>query len=208
MTLSTEEAKRLNAALLSAYQYDSLQRMLFFELGKHLHMIAAPGTFQAVVFSVITTAEMEGWTDDLVHAAHDANPGNPLLKRFTEQYVRFQGAKPSLERLIEKTNSFLDVAAWRKRLERLERQVCSIEIGGKHMGTGFLIAHNLVVTNYHVVASLLGETPAAQARAGACAFRLQDLRRRQPAQRRRALRTGQRQLAGGRQPLQPGRRSG
>jgi hypothetical protein len=162
MTLSNEEAKRLNQALLSAYAYDSLERMLFFELGKRLQLIAPPGNLQVVVFAVITTAEMEGWTNDLIHAAHDANPGNQELNLFTSRYVSFQGTKPTLERIIEKTNSFLDVAKWRRRLERIEHQVCSIEIAGEHVGTGFLIGHDLVMTNHHVVEDLLGTAPKCQ----------------------------------------------
>lgn len=162
MTLAPEEAKQLNQALLSAYTYDSLERMLYFELGKHMQLIAPPGNLQIVVFSVITTAEREGWTNDLVYAAHDANPGNPDLKLFTSQYVRFQGTKPALEKIIEKTNGFIDVTMWRVRLERIERQVCSVEIAGDHVGTGFLIAHDLVLTNYHVVEDLIGNAPKRQ----------------------------------------------
>jgi hypothetical protein len=162
MRLKLQEAQLLNEALLSAYTYQSLERMLFFQLGRNLQHIVGPGNLKQVVFEVITTAEMEGWTNDLVHAAHDANPGNPLMKRFAAQYVRFQGAAPTLERIIQKSNSFLDVAAWRVRLERIERQVCSIEIAGDHQGTGFLIGHDLVLTNYHVVEDLLGAAPQFQ----------------------------------------------
>jgi len=71
------------------------------------------------------------------------------------QYVRYQGNASALERIIEETNGFIDVAAWRTKLERIEHQVCSIEIGGDHRGTGFLINHDLIMTNYHVVQSLL-----------------------------------------------------
>jgi hypothetical protein len=159
MTLASEEAKMLNDALLSAYTYQSLERMLFFQLGQHLQHIAPPADLRQVIFTVIRTAEMEGWTNELVHAAHDANPGNPMMKRFTAQYVRFQGATPTLEKIIQKSNSFLDVATWRTKLERVERQVCSIEIAGDHFGTGFLIGHDLVMTNYHVIEDLLGNAP-------------------------------------------------
>jgi hypothetical protein len=159
MRLQPEEANMLNEALLSAFTYQSLERMLFFRLGKHLGHIAPRDNLRQVVFEVIATAEMEGWTNDLVHAAHDANPGNPTMKHFTAHYVRFQGATPTLEKIIQKSNSFLDVATWRAKLERIERQVCSIEIAGDHSGTGFLIAHDLIMTNYHVIEDLLGASP-------------------------------------------------
>jgi hypothetical protein len=162
MNLAIEEAKGLNEALLSAYTYDSLERMLFFELGKQLEHIAPRDNLQQVIFKVITTAEKDGWTNDLVHAAHDANPGNVKMKRFVGQYLRFLGAKPTLEKIIQKTNGFIDVAAWRAKLERIERQVCSLEIAGDHAGTGFLIGHDLVMTNYHVIEDLLGAVPKFQ----------------------------------------------
>lgn len=159
MALSQSEAKQLNEALLSAYNPNSLKRMLFFQLGKHLDQIAGPGNFLNVVFAVITTAEMEGWTNDLVHAAHDANPGNPKLKAFTDQYLRFKGSSQALEKVIHETNSFIDVSQWRTKLAQIERRVCSIEIAGDHEGTGFLIGADQVMTNYHVIEDLLGEAP-------------------------------------------------
>ncbi len=162
MTLEIQEAQMLNDALLSAYTYQSLECMLYFQLGKQLQQIAPPADLQVVIFSVLTTAEREGWTDDLVHAAHDANPGNLKMKQFTDLYVRFRGAAPTLEKIIQTTNSFLDVAMWRRKLEGIERQVCSIEVAGDHFGTGFLIAHDLVLTNYHVIEDLLPAAPQYQ----------------------------------------------
>jgi hypothetical protein len=163
MTLQREEAILLRDALLSAFTIQSLEQMLYFNLGQNYQEMVPPmANKRDAVFSVIQTAEREGWTDELVHAAHDDNPGNPKLKEFTQLYVRYQGAKPTLERIIQKSNSFLDVAEWRKKLERIERTVCSIEISGDHAGTGFLIGPDLVMTNYHVVVDLLGDAPAVQ----------------------------------------------
>jgi hypothetical protein len=162
MALVGEEAELLNEALLSAYDYQSLERMLYFKLEKHLQHIAPLDNLRQVVFKVITTAEMEGWTNDLVYAARDANPGNHKLKRFADHYLRFKATALTLEKIIQRTNGFLDIAEWRTKLERIERQVCSIEIAGDHFGTGFLIAHDLVLTNYHVIEGLLGTSPEYQ----------------------------------------------
>ncbi|MEM7131942.1 MAG: effector-associated domain EAD1-containing protein [Chloroflexota bacterium] len=160
MGFTLDEANALRDALLHAYNPNSLEQMLFFQLGKNLNQIVGPGDNQrTAVFKVIQNSQEEGWTSDLVHAAHDENPGNPKLKAFVEQYARFKGAAPTLEKIIQKSNSFLDVATWRSKLERIERQVCSIEMAGDHQGTGFLINHDLVMTNYHVVEDLLGDVP-------------------------------------------------
>nr|MDJ0775010.1 serine protease [Mastigocoleus sp. MO_167.B18] len=60
-----------------------------------------------------------------------------------------------LERIVKRTNSFLDVNQWREKLGIIEAQVCRIEITKKNnfqsFGTGFLIAPNVVITNYHVI---------------------------------------------------------
>lgn len=163
MALSTVEARQLNDALLSAYDFHSMERMLFFELGKDLQQISpVVGDFRQIVFAVIRESERGGWTNDLVHAAHDANPGNPVLKAFTDKFLRFKGSAAALEKVIRRTNGFIDVSQWRRRLERIERQVCFIEIAGDHFGTGFLINHDLVVTNYHVIEDLLGDQPRFQ----------------------------------------------
>ncbi len=60
-----------------------------------------------------------------------------------------------MERIVKKTNSFLDVNTWREQLGKIEAQVCRIEITQNNnfqsFGTGFLIAPNVVITNYHVI---------------------------------------------------------
>ncbi len=162
MSLSPQEAKQLNEALVHAYIRPELSRMLRFELGRRLDLITTGKNFREDVFELIEVAERQGWTDELINAAHDENPGNPRLKAFVDQYVRFTGTAPALERLIDKADSFLDVARWRSKLARIERQVCAIEIDHDHAGTGFLIAHDLVLTNYHVIKSLLGFAPGSK----------------------------------------------
>ena len=47
---------------------------------------------------------------------------------------------------------------WREKLGQIEAQVCRIEItknNNKEFGTGFLIEPNVVITNYHVVESVI-----------------------------------------------------
>jgi V8-like Glu-specific endopeptidase len=50
---------------------------------------------------------------------------------------------------------FQDLAAWLERGSAIEAQVCRVEVGAK-MGTGFLVGRDLVITNYHVIESVLG----------------------------------------------------
>lgn len=157
--MDIRERELLFEALLHAFNRNSLQQMLLFKLGKRLDEIAGPGNMRNTVFDVITASEMQGWTDALVHAAHDANPNNPKIKAYVNNYVRYQEDSSSLERMVDEHSSFLDINRWRTKLGELEHQVCQIKIDGDGKGTGFLIGPDLVLTNYHVINGLLATPP-------------------------------------------------
>ena len=57
-----------------------------------------------------------------------------------------------------KTNSLLEIDAWRTALGLAEPCVCRVELkvqGGMTYGTGFLVAPTLVMTNYHVAEAVV-----------------------------------------------------
>lgn len=60
----------------------------------------------------------------------------------------------ALERLVKTSNRFLDVMSWRTKLEQIERQICRIDLPHS-TGTGFLVAPDVVMTNYHVVEDVI-----------------------------------------------------
>jgi len=60
-----------------------------------------------------------------------------------------------LESRVLEFVSFVDGAAWRERMERCERTVCRVEIGGEATGTAFLVARSIVITSRHVISPLL-----------------------------------------------------
>ncbi|MGD8792118.1 MAG: effector-associated domain EAD1-containing protein [Anaerolineae bacterium] len=158
--LTGKQYQQFQTALLEAYVYNSLQRMLRFRLDRRLDLITAPGPFDQVVFELIGVAEREGWTYDLLRAARESNPGNPTLMAF----ANLLGAAPEgtpgrsgLEKIIRDTNAFLDVANWREKLGTIEGRVCRVEIDGDPYGTGFLLGSDVVMTNFHVVESLIGD---------------------------------------------------
>jgi hypothetical protein len=59
--------------------------------------------------------------------------------------------------VIRKELRFIDITRWRERLGEIEAQVCRVEVAGGPMlfGTAFLVGPDLVLTNHHVVASVL-----------------------------------------------------
>ena len=145
-------------ALQDAYDPPRLQRMVQFKLDKRLDQITAPGSFADIVFDLIRVAEMEGWTDRLLLAARESNPGNAQLLAVSQQFGLTPGNTPAqreLEKIIVNTNSLLDIAKWRERLGEIEGRVCRIEIQNTAYGTGFLLGPDIVMTNYHVVESVI-----------------------------------------------------
>jgi len=157
-TLTGKQYEQFWKALLDAYDQNRLQRMLQFRLGKRLDLITAPGTFQDVVFELVRVADMEGWTHQLLLAARESNPGNPTLLAFGQQFGLVPEQTPprrELEKIIVQTNSFLDIAAWRMSLGEIEGRVCRVEVQKKPYGTGFLLGPDVVMTNYHVVETVI-----------------------------------------------------
>lgn len=156
MQLTGQQFEEFTRALIDAYSQADLRAMLRFRLDKNLDAIALGEDLTEIVFRVIETAEREGWTDRLLLAARESNPGDPELLAFAQQFELAPTTPPrsDLERLITKTNSFLDIAKWRMRLGELEGQVCRVEIPDGY-GTGFLLGPDVVMTNYHVVQSII-----------------------------------------------------
>ncbi|HEY0152908.1 MAG TPA: trypsin-like peptidase domain-containing protein [Longimicrobium sp.] len=66
-----------------------------------------------------------------------------------------------LERTVKAHLPFLDVGLWRQQMFRLEGRVCRVEVGGSPAGTGFLVAPDLVLTNYHVLMGVITDPSLA-----------------------------------------------
>jgi Effector-associated domain 1 len=130
--LSGRQFEEFTRALIDAYSLQRLREVLRFRLDKNLDAIALGDDLTAIVFRVIDTAEREGWTDRLLLAARESNPGNPGLLAFAQAFGLAPATppRPELERLIKTSNSFLDIARWRQRLGEIEAQVCRVEAAG------------------------------------------------------------------------------
>jgi hypothetical protein len=166
MALTGQQLRALRNALVDAFNYASFEQMLRFELDKRLENIAGKGPLNSVAFTVIDTAEMEGWTLDLVRAARIANPGNANLHQVADllslsSTSGIQPAALSFEKIVRDGVPFLDPTAFRSKLGRIEMQVCSIELDGVGYGSGVLIAPDFVLTNHHVVSKATEDTKLA-----------------------------------------------
>lgn len=78
------QLQKLQDALLAAFpEPNAFEEMLFFRTGNHMAQIAPIGAdLRHVIYTVITTAQSDGWIRMLVVGAHQHNPGQPLLRQF------------------------------------------------------------------------------------------------------------------------------
>jgi V8-like Glu-specific endopeptidase len=175
-SLTGEQFEQFGQALISAFPTEAdLKRMVRIGLNRSLSAIAEGANQTLRVDNLIDWAEREGLLGELVAAAKKGNSGNLLLQKFVEslemtglsaqqqsgtfqQGPTFKWRGPSDERELQGLlRPQRDVAsydmAFLKRANQSAGAVCRIELPDqKAIGTGFLVAKNLILTNYHVIA--------------------------------------------------------
>jgi len=167
--LNGPQRKIVRAAFLAAFDENSLRRLLQDELNKNLAHLVAPGDLESVTFDLIVAATQQGWMDQLIGAAETVS-NNARIARLRETLAATvaldlpgvdakvrqnpaAAAAGGMERMVRR-EGFADWGLWVDRMAAIGRCICSIqypagvEMGG---GTGFLVADDLVLTNYHVV---------------------------------------------------------
>src|SRR6266850_5900063 len=82
------QLRMLRDALCSAFNPQTLEEMLRFELDQRLDQLAPRGDIKEVAFWVIDKAEREGWLDRLVTAAAHSNPGNRELQKYLSPFAQ------------------------------------------------------------------------------------------------------------------------
>jgi hypothetical protein len=150
------------AALIDAFP-DALyfQRLTRGGLGLPLPQITGHTRTPDIVYDLLQWAEAQGRLLDLLIAARNANPGNPLLRHFAEQFVNMPASQTQgeFERTVLPSVPFANSEDWQSTMSLRELAVCRIEFPeGSGQGTGFLLGPSLVITNYHVVQDLLGDS--------------------------------------------------
>lgn len=92
---------------------------------------------------------------DYVAAAQNTQPANPDLTSVAERIGADAAApSPNLEALVAKRSRLIPFNRFQQRLDEIEARVCLVR-AGKGLGTGFLVAPDLVLTNHHVVEGLI-----------------------------------------------------
>jgi len=159
--LTGEQEKHLFDALLDAFPTESelAQMVRFGGVTRNLAAIAGNGRLGDVVFNLLVWAEAHDKTVNLLIAARNANPTNSLLRLFAET-IKLASSSPTqgeLEAIVLKSVHFQNAEQWREAMSRRELVVCRVEIPGNIYGTGFLVGPDLLMTNYHVLESVINK---------------------------------------------------
>jgi V8-like Glu-specific endopeptidase len=160
--LSGAQSAILEQAILSAFDKATLDRLLQHNDREPIDNVVAPGPWKNQVFDLVQLTQREGWTEKLLTIIREGNPDNPRIKNLVADLNLVDIAPKnrtalvanSLERTVKERAGFADFNARLDKLAGLKRKVCRIEdesVAGKALGTGFLVAPDLVMTNYHVV---------------------------------------------------------
>lgn len=128
----------------------------------------AADPYPTQIHSVLEEANASLWWRDLVRQARYALPGDGALAEFADAVgftpmLSAPGEAPvkrlagsQLELKIRKYNATFDIRGFLKSLTEIESRVCRVEIPGKNpQGTGFLVGPDVVMTNYHVIESVI-----------------------------------------------------
>ncbi|WP_027345047.1 trypsin-like peptidase domain-containing protein [Hamadaea tsunoensis] len=162
--------QRINEALLDSVNLSGLRRICTYGLGITLEHITTAGDLTTMVFDLTTELDRRGRLADLVLAARAVNPGNHLLAAVAAELfvepVR-QESRTSLEAMLRTADETVDFGDWYANLSRVAARVARIEVPGTNgtmAGTAFLVGPDLLLTNQHVVQSLV-DRPAYASRA-------------------------------------------
>lgn len=89
-------------------------------------------------------------SESLRRLAEEARVATPRRIRMDPGIAR-RPVAPEGTKIIRPQIRFLKVEIWLKRLKECQARVCRVEIGGRALGTGFLVGPAAVLTNWHVV---------------------------------------------------------
>lgn len=166
MKLSGTQFDALSKALTNAFDLDELESMVRKKLGEELENITNPGPKWQVVEKLIRWCERKNKVRTLVNGAYAENPDNLILRdikfRILEEYfdrTAVDESDDALERLVQRSSQFVDTATFLGRGAEIQAQVCKVEVPVGHgqviSGTGFLVGPDVVLTNYHIVESVI-----------------------------------------------------
>jgi V8-like Glu-specific endopeptidase len=147
--------------ILSGYDADDLRMMLRVRLDTDINAIVAAGRLRTRVSTCSTRPLANPRNDRLlaIYRKYGLAPGVSAQQGGVE-VQGVQAVGDGLQQTIRLKLPTFDFAVWREKMALVEGRVCRVELNGNAAGTGFLVGPDAVLTNYHVLESVLtGATP-------------------------------------------------
>jgi V8-like Glu-specific endopeptidase len=163
MLIRNKHRQQLRDSISEKFTQSTFAMFLADEFDLDLYNIVATADFTQMVFNTIKWFDQEDMLHEFIAKVYEAKPRNPTLKALIHELQIPQlntANRLELERLIKPFNQAFDIVAWRTELEAIEGRVCCIEVDtpqGTVYGTGFLVGPDMLLTNYHVVESMIVE---------------------------------------------------
>jgi len=166
------ELEHLRDALVSGFNRNELTELAAFSLDIDLdaEIDTNRGT-RSIAFELLKFTQRQGWTEALLRHAVNRRPKNPTIARLAYELglapTTFSGRNAGFQALILEHSTSQSIGRFTRLQVECERAVCQIRRGGARIGTGFLVAPGLVMTNWHVFQDNLGGAlgPSEQYRA-------------------------------------------
>ena len=168
--LSGPQLEMISEAIVDGYDAPTLTRVLRFKMGVVLPKIVNEKQgFGGIVFDLLDWAEKRGKALEVLSVAYADNPDNQSLEQaakanglnlaeVSRKYdLKAPPPKPaSLEAAVNRHSRFIDYGQFLTRFLSLGDRICKVETPDE-IGTGFLIGPDLVLTNFHVVDTVLND---------------------------------------------------
>ena len=168
MPLTGPQIKRLRDAIVLVCPNEGMLTNLFlYGMNVRINNIVAPGSLDDRVRELIVWTEAQGRTEELIAAAINDVPKNQVLRKIAQD-LRMDSGAGQFESIVRRNFEFSDVEKWRDGMIKSEQAVCRVEVNligeDEGVGTAFLVATDLVITNYHVVSQfILGQLDPVRA---------------------------------------------
>lgn len=176
--------KDIRDAVIGAYNPLELRETLHTLMDIDLdNILIAQRAFPDQVWDLIKWVDRRGRDAELVQVLAKDRPREAKLQLVSKKYgmatpvgVQAAGvatgssdaADPGLEKIVRQYLAVPDFGLWREAMTRVEGLVCRITLNGNAEGTGFLVGPDAVLTNYHVLQSVI--TKQAPPAAVECQF--------------------------------------
>ncbi|MGO8124274.1 serine protease [Rhizobium ruizarguesonis] len=137
----------------SSFNQPKLEALLLERFGLRYDLLTnATRQWSAQVIEIHSHFDFENNTEELVAAVREARPRVLEFAKVADSLgFTVTPEKADLEVLIRQGTRYQDVDVFRAKLASLEAAICQIDAGDS-VGTGTLIADDLVLTNHHVIA--------------------------------------------------------